>query len=122
MLDNVLNNKSISISSLLMDENGVLLIKEIFEAPFNCFSLILEEMPKINNSLFSRMESIINMKIGITDVFRFVNILLKKIQKDDACLVHYQGIKNILYGIDEKTDYEKYINSLDADKKDYIKN
>ena len=117
----MLSNKSISISSLLRDENGVLLIKEIFEAAFDCFNLILEGIPKINDSLFSRMESIINIKLSITDVFQFVNILLKKIQKDDACSIYYQGIKNIQYGIDEKTDYEKFINSLDAEKKDYIK-
>ena len=91
----MLNYESISISSILKDENKLTLIKETFDAVFKYFESILEEMIKIkNNLLSSKIESFIDGNNA--NYYQIKSIILDKITKNDDCSIYYTGLKFLL--------------------------
>ena len=127
LLDNVLKENSILISVRVTSENRLSLIKETFEIFFEQFKLIGSILQEISenceNLLFLRIESLLNNNKNDSDLSQIAKLLLEKIQKNDACSIYYEGVKNLLFGDDEKTNLEmlKVLNILDEKKKYYIK-
>ena len=120
LLENVFEDGSISIYSLLKGENKSLLNKNTLEPVFKCFESILEDMIKFCKPLlYSMVEYLLDSEVKIDDILEVKDFLLEKILKDDACSSYYKGLKNLLFGIDVKNSYEIF-KSHEQSKINYI--
>ena len=101
VLDSVFKGNSISINSMLNNEKELLLNKEVFEAIFICFEIILNEIIKINDGLlYQSIDSFIEGKQKDSKPIR--TKIFEKTLEDDACSIYYRGIFNMLYGKERK--------------------
>ena len=124
LLDNFLKDNKILISVILKSANRLSLIKETFEIFFDQFVLILQEITKNNeNLLYLMIEPLLNNNKDNSDFSQIEKLLLEKIPKNDVCSIYYKGIKNLLFGDDEKASLGmlNLINTLDEKKKLYIR-
>ena len=111
---------SFSIYSLLKGENKSLLNKNTLEPVFKCFETIFEEMMKFCKPLlYSMVEYLLDEEVIINDILEVKDFLLEKILKDDACSPYYKAIKNLLFGIDAKNNYEIF-KTLEQSKINYV--
>ena len=120
-LDNAFIYELISIYSILENKNELLLNKETFGKVYNCFESILEKMIKIKNDLlYSKLSSFIDGKGNTLDYFKIEEMLTEKIKNCEACSIYYEILKNIIFGVDGKSDWEM-LTTLNSNKKDYVK-
>ena len=120
LLDSVLKDNSILISVILKSANSLSLIKETFEIFFKQFVLILQEIKNCENSLYLRIEPLLNNNKGNSNLSQIEKLLVEKIQKNDICSIYYKGVKNLLFGDDEKASLGNVLNTFDEKKKLYI--
>ena len=120
-LDNVFINELISIYSILENKNELSLNKDTFEKAYNCFKSILEKMLKIKNDLlYLKLSSFIDGKGNTLDYFKIEEMFTEKIKNSEACSIYYEILKNIIFGVDGKSDWEM-LTTLNSNKKDYVK-
>ena len=120
LLENVFEDESISIYSLLKGENKSLLNKKTLEPVFKCFESILEEMIKCCKPLlYAMVEYLFDGEVKINDILEVKDFLLEKILKDDTCSPYYKGLKNLLFGINIKNSCEIF-KSHEQSKINYI--
>ena len=120
-LDNVFINELISIYSILENKNELSLNKDTFEKAYNCFKSILEKMLKIkDNLIYSKLSSFIDGKGNTLDYFKIEEMFTEKIKNSEACSIYYEILKNIIFGVDGKSDWEM-LTTLNSNKKDYVK-
>ena len=69
------------------------------------------------------IESLLNNNKNDSDLSQIEKLLIEKIKKNDACSIYYEGVKNLLFGDDEKASLEmlNMLNTLDEKKKNCIK-
>lgn len=120
----MLKDKSLSIRIIFEDKDRLILIKENFEAVFKCFELILEEMLKnCDNLLYFKIAGFIDGNKDVSTASKIEKLLSEKIKEGNACSIYYEGLKCLLFGLNDKTGCEilNMFNNDDQRKKNYIK-
>ena len=124
LLDNVFKDNLIFINAILKSDNKLELVETTFETVFKCFESILSEMVKIyDNLLYKKIEIFIKVIKYSSEASQLEKLILEKIQKGDVCSIYYEGLRNLLFGIDGKTNCELFnvLNTFDESKIRYLK-
>ena len=110
-LNNILKLQSTAITFILKNKDKLELIEELYKNAFNCFELVFKYFKKKEGLFFEIIEPFIDGDKDILNVKENVNIknmLIQKIVKSDIYSPYYEGLKNFLFGFDEKSPTEAF--------------
>ena len=110
-LNNILKLQSTAITFILKSKDKLDLIEDLYKNAFNCFELVFKYFKKKEGLFFEIIEPFIDGYKDILDVKESIhikNILIQKIDKSDVYSPYYEGLKNFLFGFDEKNPTESF--------------
>ena len=104
-LNDVLKLTSYNVTNIIKNVKNLNLIRKLLNNSFYCFEMVFKELKKKENLFFKKVEPLIDGQINFSDdkeINEIKNLLKQKIDKAEIYSIYYEGIKNFLFGLEEK--------------------
>ena len=104
-LNDVLKLTSYNVTNIIKNVKNLNLIGKLLNNSFYCFEMVFKELKKKENLFFKKVEPLIDGQINFSDdkeINEIKNLLKQKIDKAEIYSIYYEGIKNFLFGLEEK--------------------